>query len=473
MALNKVPDALITLSTADNQVIFSSGNAVTGNTNFTWNNTSSVLTVTGNANVGNLAATGTITATGNVTGNYLLGNGALLTGVITSVANINFGTSNVTVTSSGGNITAGVGGTANVLVLSTAGANVTGTANITGGISTAGAITATGNVTGSYIFGNGALLTGVITSVANINLGTSNVTVTSSGGNVSVGIGGTNNVAVFATTGEYITGVLSVTGNANVGNIGAAAGVFTGNVTASTFIDSANSNYSLQPHLGSTLWDLYIDDWVVIQGGTDKLNPKQLWFYGRDNSFNGSFVAWNDNSIGSSTSSDIFAITANGQLPNRAFVIDQSNRVGINTTAPSQNFDVNGNARVSANAIFGNINSVSGILSVTGNANVGNIGATGASITGNAYLRRVGNIGGVAFTLPSVDGSAGQVLITDGAGVLSWTNNGAGAIPTQLANGTSNVVAAASGNVTTSGDSCGLSCGPRPWWCSPLSSSCP
>ena len=82
--------------------------------------------------------------------------------------------------------------------------------NITGGnLLTGGLISATGNITGNYILGNGAYLTGVITSVANINNGTSNVSIDSSGGNVTVGVGGTGNVAVFATTGEYITGVLS------------------------------------------------------------------------------------------------------------------------------------------------------------------------------------------------------------------------------------------------------------------------
>ena len=103
--------------------------------------------------------------------------------------------------------------------------------NVTGGnINTSGLVSATGNiiggnistvgnVTGNYILGNGALLTGVITSVANINNGTSNVTVVSSGGNVTVGIGGTSNVAVFATTGEYITGLLSVSGNITGGNL--------------------------------------------------------------------------------------------------------------------------------------------------------------------------------------------------------------------------------------------------------------
>ena len=86
MALNKVPDALITLSTADNQVIFSSGNAVTGNTNFTWNNTSSVLTVTGNANVGNIGSTHSIH-----TGNGTFGNINSVTGILSVTGNANVG----------------------------------------------------------------------------------------------------------------------------------------------------------------------------------------------------------------------------------------------------------------------------------------------------------------------------------------------------------------------------------------------
>ena len=54
---------------------------------------------------------GSVSVTGNITGNYILGNGALLTGVITSVANINYGNSNVTVVSAGGDVTVGIGGT--------------------------------------------------------------------------------------------------------------------------------------------------------------------------------------------------------------------------------------------------------------------------------------------------------------------------------------------------------------------------
>jgi len=165
---------------------------------------------------------------------------------------ISNGTSNVRVVSSGGNVTVGVGGVGNIVVFSTAGAAITGVAsasgNITGGnILTGGLISATGNVTGNYILGNGALLTGVITSVANINNGTSNVTVVSSGGNVTVGIGGTSNVAVFATTGEYITGVLSANGTVTGGNLAtggtasASGNITGGNVLTGGLVSSTGN----------------------------------------------------------------------------------------------------------------------------------------------------------------------------------------------------------------------------------------
>jgi hypothetical protein len=76
-----------------------------------------------------------------------------------------------------------------------------------------GVVAATGNVSANYLLGNGALLTGVITSVANINNGTSNVTIASANANVTVNVNGTPNIAVFSSTGVDITGNLLPTAN--------------------------------------------------------------------------------------------------------------------------------------------------------------------------------------------------------------------------------------------------------------------
>ena len=270
------------------------------------------LSVTGNIVTGNLntsgiiSAAGNIKTVGNVSGNYFIGNGALLTGITVSAGtSIVNGNSNVVV-GANGNVTVGVTGTSNVSVFTPEGVEVNGlvsatgniagnyllgngalitglpagysnadvanylptytgnlvsltgpvttTSNITGGnLLTGGVISATGNVTGNYILGNGALLTGVITSVANINNGTSNVTVVSPGGNISVGVGGTGNVAVFASTGEYITGLLSasgnVTGNYFIGNGSQLTGVAASSVNANALIGNTLSSNVLYSSL--------------------------------------------------------------------------------------------------------------------------------------------------------------------------------------------------------------------------------
>jgi hypothetical protein len=84
------------------------------------------------------------------------------------------------------------------------GATVSASGNITGGnVLTGGVVSATGNITGSFILGNGSQLTGI--DATSIQSGTSNVRVVSSGGNVATGVGGTSNVVVVATTGQFVS----------------------------------------------------------------------------------------------------------------------------------------------------------------------------------------------------------------------------------------------------------------------------
>jgi hypothetical protein len=73
-----------------------------------------------------------------------------------------------------------------------------------------------------------------------------------------VGVGGTSNVAVFATTGEYITGVASVSGNVTGGNI-LTAGLIssTGNVTGGNLLTagliSSTGTVTGSSYLGSVV----------------------------------------------------------------------------------------------------------------------------------------------------------------------------------------------------------------------------
>jgi filamentous hemagglutinin len=186
------------------------------------------MSLSGNV-VSALVSAANITTTANITGGYILGNGALLTGVSTSSSNINSGTSNVTVVSSGGNVAVGIGGTANVAVYATTGEYVTGlisaSGNVTGGnlltggtISATGAISTAGNVTGGNILGganvNSTLFTGTTVSVSgNVTGGNLNAAGLSLSGNV---ISALNMVTAITTTGNITGGNISATGNINI-----------------------------------------------------------------------------------------------------------------------------------------------------------------------------------------------------------------------------------------------------------------
>jgi Phage T7 tail fibre protein len=90
----------------------------------------------------------------------------------TTLSGLQNGTSNVSIPTSGGNVTIGVAGTANVLTVASTGANIVGYANITGNISTgnistAGLITVTGNITGGNVSTNTLLVGNIVNSNAN------------------------------------------------------------------------------------------------------------------------------------------------------------------------------------------------------------------------------------------------------------------------------------------------------------------
>ena len=69
--------------------------------------------------------------------------------------------------------------------------------------------------------------------------GTSNLYVDGSG-NVRTSVAGSANVFVVTSTGANVVGTLSASGNANVANIGAGRGVFTGNISATNANFTAN-----------------------------------------------------------------------------------------------------------------------------------------------------------------------------------------------------------------------------------------
>jgi hypothetical protein len=169
--------------------------------------TTSVTSISNQSGNAAVAASSTA-ALVNVTGDLSV-TGTILGGNINSTAITN-GTSNVAVASSGGNIRMNVGGVSNVMVVGT-GNLVT----INGDLTVTGNATLSGNILGDRV-----------------QNGTTSFDIQTASGNANLTIGGTSNVVVWSTTGEYITGTLNVSGNivstaANgVANIGSATTYF-------------------------------------------------------------------------------------------------------------------------------------------------------------------------------------------------------------------------------------------------------
>lgn len=358
---------------------------------------------------------------------------------------ISGGTSNVVVNSNA-NVTISSAGTANVLTVSNTGAFVSGV------------VSATGNVTGNYILGNGSLLTGVSTSSANINNGTSNVTVVSSGGDVTVGIAGTSNVAVFANTGLAVTGVISASGNITGGNIttgivsatGAATFLSTLSVLTSITVGSGASSAIIRTGSGTLANPAYTFG-IDQDTGIYRITTNQLGISaGGTNAATFSNTAVNLNY--DTTVTGTLSATGNVQAGN----LRTAGLVSATSTITS-----------AANVIGGNI-TTAGLITATGNVIGGNlltaglISATG-TITSAGNLSLTGNIVdiGEMWINTSADGNinlnpngTGQVNIP--AGILSVTGNiqGGNLRTAGLISATGTITSAANitgGNVLTVG----------------------
>ena len=230
-------------------------NTVTTNAqpNITSVGTLTSLDVSGNITSGNVYAN-----SGIIKAQYLQGDGSNLTNLSAGIILVN-GNSNVSIPTANGNVSISAVGNANIVVVTGTGVNVAGTitatgtitGNFSGNVTTAaqGNITSLGTLTGLTV--NGIANLGAVGNVK-ITGGSSNgYLFTDGAGNLTFGSivntppGGANNDVQFKDGGTYqgssnftfnptsnlvsITGNLSVTGNANVGNLNAT--LITGTLT--------------------------------------------------------------------------------------------------------------------------------------------------------------------------------------------------------------------------------------------------
>ncbi len=277
----------------------------------------------------------TLSVVGNVSGTYFIGNGALLTGVSTS----SYSNTNVA---------------SYLQVLTTD-------------------VSTTGNITGSYILGNGALLTGI-----NANANYSNSNVASYLQVLTSNISTTGNVSAsyYIGNGSALTGIvatnigtlpsLSVTGNANVGNLNSAGLVSAPLIVASFFVGNGQGITGVVAQTGNIT---YANTTLLP---TTTLDNIRLQTFDSANSITNNWVfdaAGNLSAPGS--------ITAVGNITGNYFIGNGSQLTGIiaNTIGTLGNLSVTGNANVGNVNTGGNITAVGNI---TGNYFIGN----GSQLTG-------------------------------------------------------------------------------------------
>lgn len=310
--------------------------------------------------------------------------------------------------------------------------------------------------------------------------GASNVSIPSASGNVNVSVSGVANILTITTDGGNVTGNLDITDtltavNANIsGNIVAGNILVPPNGTTDTFdLRVSNDaivtgNLNVLGNLNTTSTNSYSVVGPIFEfGGIHPNNAPLSINDGMDRGmlldyFNGSlkqsFFGWDN---------------ANGQFEAGAEVSNVNNVI---TTARFANIkahtfignvlggNITGNliGNITGNMVNGTSNIVipaagGDILFAAGGNSQMTIAPTGVDVAGNLSVglhadiagnitvaghSELGNVGNVHIT----GGSNGQVLMTNGAGNLTWANLTANA----LYNGNSNVIVVANGAVNIS-----------------------
>ena len=365
----------------------------------------------------NIVATTTINFTGSaVTVSNVSGVATVaITGGSGGSSNIANGTSNVSISTANGNITTSVAGNANIMIATGTGINVAGTLN------------ATGNITGGNFITAGFANIGTTLSVvgnANVgNLGTIGIIIAT--GNIT---GGNFITAGFANVGT----TLSVIGNASVNNL--SVGTFVN----SNLIPNVNITYDLGN--ATNRWkDLYLANSTIYLGPNSEISA------GNITNGTSNLVITLDGNVSTSVSGNANIIVATGTGVNVAGYLTATGNISGSNLSASANLSVTANANIGnigtagvviatgnitggnlITAGFANVGTNANIgntLSVIGNANVGNLGTAGVIIATGNITGGNANLGNLA-TANYLSATGGSIAIGDGSIALAAGNAG-------------------------------------------------
>ena len=347
--------------------------------------------LSGNTQSGNLLTDGYVSATGNVTGDYILGNGAFLSGVITSVANINNGTSNISVYNNG-NITVGVSGVGNTVVFTPTGIQIASTVG--------NVIYTTGNIAGGYLFGNGAYLSGIPASYGNANVAAYLPTYT---GVITAATpsADTNNTVVATTA--YVTAAVTAAGGYGNAQVAAYLPTYTGNLAGGNLDITGDVSITGNLTIGANLNVVNINEFVGASGNISFLGNLLPATSGNTNYDLGlpgipwgNIYATNLDTVGNFSTGNLLAtsvvsaagnVIGNYVLSNGAIFTNNVTVTGT-ITAGNINANVTGTITDAINVTGNNQPNITTVgtltsLSVIGNVTGGNLITTGtASIAG-------------------------------------------------------------------------------------------
>jgi hypothetical protein len=396
---------------SNTQIQFNDGAGAFGaSAAFTFNTASNVLTLGGNANVGNLGATNAVLA------------GAL---------------SGVTTISASGNANVGnIGGT-NAVFTNIAGTLTTAAQTNITSVGTLGSLSVTGNISGGNLavasagtFGTTLAVTGNITG--------GNISTSGSGGNITGAnvISSTTMTATGNVTGGNLitSGLLSVTGNANVGNIGATNIVGTLTTAAQTNITSVGNLSALNVNgaVGITgninqTGNLNITGNVNVTGNlnyqnvTDLVVGDPLIFIGANNNANlfdlGIVEQWNDGTFQyggfvRDASDGIFKVFGN-VITEPTTTVNFTN--AIYQPLKSGAFYAT-TGEFTGNVSVANLTStlIGGTLSTAAQPNITSIGNLSLGNVGTATISTLAN---VTATTISTSTTSGALIVAGGVGV--------------------------------------------------------
>ena len=330
-----------------------------------------------------------------------------------------------------------------------------------------------GNVRAGYFIGNGSQLTG-ITSAAYANYisnGTSNVNILTADGNVTISVNGTANVVTVTNTGVNVAGTLNITGNANVGNIGAINGVFTnvsgngsslssltgGNVTGqvSNSLIAGTVYTAAQPNITSVglLTSLSVgpNSGITLTGTSGYVRANSIQgtdgvaaIYPAYNGVTGAAGVTSNLTVGIGTAGNI---TANGNVTANYFI---GNGSSLSSIAGA---NVTGTVANATYAISSGSATTAGTVTTAAQPNITSLGTlTGLTSNGTVDFTNSSNVSlGAVGNIKITGGTSGYILSTDGVGNLSWVAQSGGGGASAISNGTSNLsIATVNGNITAS-----------------------